>query len=161
VVIRKWPLFLRDGRSVFLFPGCCVQNCAHIQATAAWQWHNFWAARAPAGRTVAHINMDETCVRLDPARNVRGAAALTSTETRRAAASLLRHAGLGVRRSAFTLVAFVADNDEAPEDTQKTRVTRVTRRAIRRHAVHVADHVHAQHDLHCKRTPLIHSVHNE
>ena len=96
----------------FSFFPCFAQPSGSVEATAAWQWRNFWAARAPAGRAVVHINMDETCVRLDPVRNVRGAVALTSRETRRAAASLLRHAGLGVRRSAFTLVAFVADNAE-------------------------------------------------
>ena len=61
----------------------CFPSFAHVQATAAWQWRNFWAARAPAGRSVVHINMDETCVRL------------------------------GLRPSALTLVAFIADNDEA------------------------------------------------
>ena len=90
----------------------CFPSFAHVQATAAWQWHNFWAARAPAGRSVVHINMDETCVRLDPVRNTRGTVALTATETRRDAASLVRSAPLGLRPSALTLVAFIADNDE-------------------------------------------------
>ena len=56
--------------------------------------------------------MDETSVRLDPVRNIHGAVALTADETRHDAASLVRSAPLRLRRSAFTLVAFVADNDE-------------------------------------------------
>ena len=57
--------------------------------------------------------MDETSVRLDPIRNIRGAGALTSHETQRDAACLARDARLGLRRSALTRVAFLADNDEA------------------------------------------------
>ena len=83
-----------------------------MEAVAAWQWRNFWAARAPAGRTVAHINMDETSVRLDPVRSIRGAVALEGNETRRDAAFCVRSAPLGLRRAAFTLVAFIADTEE-------------------------------------------------
>ena len=56
--------------------------------------------------------MDETSVRLDPVRSIRGAVALEGNETRRDAAFCVRSAPLGLRRAAFTLVAFIADTEE-------------------------------------------------
>ena len=55
-VFKKWTPFFKTP--VHFFPRS-VLNSVRVQATAAWQWQNFWAARAPAGRTVVHINMDE------------------------------------------------------------------------------------------------------
>jgi len=86
-----------------------VSKSARVQATAAAQGRNF-AQHAPAGRIATHVHTDETCARPDPVRNVCGAVALTPTEKRYDA---VRDARLGLQRSAFMLLAFVADTDGA------------------------------------------------
>ena len=107
--VRKTASFFSGSLAGFQVFGCAVSKSARVQATAAAQGRNF-AQHAPAGRIATHVHTDETCARPDPVRNVCGAVALTPTEKRYDA---VRDARLGLQRSAFTLLAFVADTDGA------------------------------------------------
>ena len=81
------------------------------QAMAAWRWHNFLESRAPPGRKVVRMNMDESSIKLDPVRNVRGMVAISKRDVKRKAAMLVRPASLSLRRAAITLIAFLSDDE--------------------------------------------------
>ena len=82
------------------------------QATAAWQWLNFLEARAPPGKKIVHINMDETSLKFYPAQARAGSIATFPGERLSDMRSRPCQASLSARRRAVTLVAFVADDCE-------------------------------------------------
>ena len=78
---------------------------------AAWKWHNFLESQAPAGRRVVRINMDESPIKFDQVRQLKGLIAVPKQELKRKAETIQRKASLAMRRSVITLVAFTCDDD--------------------------------------------------
>ena len=53
------------------------------KAMAAWKWHNFLESQAPAGRRVVRINMDESPIKFDQVRQLKGLIAVPKQEFKR------------------------------------------------------------------------------
>ena len=84
--------------------------CQH--ALAVWKWYNFLEARAPPGRQVVRINMDETPLKYDQVRKRKGLLAISKAQHKKQKETLVRRASLALRRSVITLVAFMCDDDD-------------------------------------------------
>ena len=81
-------------------------------ALAVWKWYNFLEARAPPGRQVVRINMDETPLKYDQVRKRKGLLAISKAQHKKQKETLVRRASLALRRSVNTLVAFMCDDDD-------------------------------------------------
>ena len=84
--------------------------CQH--ALAVWKWYNFLEARAPPGRQVVRINMDETPLKYDQVRKRKGLLAISKAQHKKQKETLVRRASLALRRSVITLVAFMCDDND-------------------------------------------------
>jgi hypothetical protein len=93
----------------FRFPIRIVLFGWDLQARAAWQWANYWAALCPTNKTVCYLNIDETSVKMFPQTSPRGFVALANGETTKLVLDRERSAPLSTRRSAVSLVGCVAD----------------------------------------------------
>ena len=79
------------------------------QAEACWQWHNFLAARAPPNKHIVRINMDESSLKLCPPAR-KGLVVPIRSSGDQPSYARQRKASLRDRRSALSLVAFIADD---------------------------------------------------
>ena len=76
-----------------------------MQAFAAWRWWNFYESRAPEGKTLLRLNLDETSLCVYQG-DVKGAVFVS----RLRASTLKQHVPRAKRRRNVTLVATVCDN---------------------------------------------------
>ena len=63
-------------------------------------------------RRVVRINMDESPIKFDQSRQLRGLIAVSKQELKRKAETMRQNASLAMRRSVITLVAFTCDDEE-------------------------------------------------
>jgi len=84
-------------------------TCSSNKAIACWQWLNFLEARCPLGKTVLHINMDESHIPLFWPSKL-GFFQLPPCCTRKRFLRQEQQATLAKRRAGFTLMAAVADD---------------------------------------------------
>jgi len=76
---------------------------------ACWQWNNFLEQQCPIGKTILHINMDESCVRMH-CDSKAGFVVVPSGHRKKHVLRREMKVGLRQRRSAVTLVAFICDD---------------------------------------------------
>lgn len=81
------------------------------EAISTWQWANFWASRCPPGKTVVHVNMDETSIPLwqNPGR---GLVRIPEGKSRKAVLESEQRATLAKRRCYMSLLCFLSDDEE-------------------------------------------------
>ena len=96
----------------FLDLQSCLLENPEAEAHAAWQWLNFLEGRAPQGKKIVHLNMDETSLKFYPAQARQGAIATLPGQKLSDMGCLPGQANLSLRRRAVTLVAFIADDCE-------------------------------------------------
>ena len=76
---------------------------------ACWQWNNFLEQQCPIGKTILHVNMDESCVRMH-CDSKAGFVVVPSGHRKKHVLRREMKVGLRQRRSAVTLVAFICDD---------------------------------------------------
>ena len=79
------------------------------QAEACWQWHNFLTSRGPPHNQIVRIIMDESSLKLCPPAR-KGFVVPPRPPSDRSAYARQRKPSLRDRRSALSLVAFIADD---------------------------------------------------
>ena len=79
------------------------------EATSVWRWSNFLHRRAPAGRRVVRLNLDETSIRLHQGGKP-GLVRMSARVLKRSARSLTTPASTTQTCGMFTLVTIVCDD---------------------------------------------------
>jgi len=81
-----------------------------VKALATWKWANFLGSLAPPQKRVVHINMDQTSVRLWMHPGA-GYVVVPAGQRKRHLLEREQRAPLSKRRAAFSLMAFVSDDE--------------------------------------------------
>ena len=100
----------------------CGARLKKIQALAVWRWSNFLHRHAWCSQPPLLINMDETAIRLHQTWRP-GLLSTTARNMMRQPRGIVRNASRSERRTMFTLLAFVCNDEDIQEVLRRVAST--------------------------------------